>query len=46
MVGVEHDDTREQHRGEGQSGGDEPEPGELQADRGQPAQGERGEQPR
>ena len=45
VVGVEHDDTREQHRGEGERDGDEPEPGELQADRGQPAQGERGEQP-
>ena len=46
VVGVEHDDTREQHRGEGEGDGDEAEPGQLQADRGQPAQGERGEEPR
>ena len=44
MVGVEHDDSREQHRGEWEGDGDEAEPRELQAHGGQAAQRECGEQ--
>ncbi len=45
MVGVEHDDSREEHRGERERDGDEAEPRELQADRGQAPQRERGQEP-
>ena len=46
MVGVEHDDSREEDRGERKRDGDEPEPGQLQAHAGEPAQRERRQEPR